>query len=207
MIKKVAVCCGIAIAIVGGGAAISGQQTTPQSSYTKSTTSTKTYSTEQRELKSSSQTNITEKQPVVETKTETTTRNIPFETQYVNDNSLAQGTTRVTQDGVNGVETTFYIVTYTDGVETSREITGTEVTRQPVAQIVARGTYVAPQVPTTPNCANGTYVNSAGNTVCRPVQSDTRPAGATARCGDGSYSYSQSRRGTCSHHGGVAQWY
>lgn len=31
-------------------------------------------------------------------------------------------------------------------------------------------------------------------------------AGATARCRDGTYSYSRSRRGTCSHHGGVAAW-
>jgi len=28
----------------------------------------------------------------------------------------------------------------------------------------------------------------------------------TAICADGTYSYSASRRGTCSHHGGVAQW-
>jgi hypothetical protein len=28
----------------------------------------------------------------------------------------------------------------------------------------------------------------------------------TARCRDGSYSYSAHRRGTCSHHGGVAVW-
>lgn len=33
------------------------------------------------------------------------------------------------------------------------------------------------------------------------------PSGATARCGDGSLSFSASRRGTCSHHGGVAEWY
>lgn len=32
------------------------------------------------------------------------------------------------------------------------------------------------------------------------------PAGATAQCRDGSYSFSQHRRGTCSHHGGVARW-
>lgn len=32
------------------------------------------------------------------------------------------------------------------------------------------------------------------------------PPGATARCADGSYSYSQHHSGTCSHHGGVAQW-
>jgi Protein of unknown function (DUF3761) len=32
------------------------------------------------------------------------------------------------------------------------------------------------------------------------------PAGATAECRDGSYSFSQHRRGTCSHHGGVSRW-
>jgi hypothetical protein len=32
------------------------------------------------------------------------------------------------------------------------------------------------------------------------------PLGATAICNDGTYSYSQNRRGTCSHHGGVQQW-
>jgi len=32
------------------------------------------------------------------------------------------------------------------------------------------------------------------------------PPGATARCRDGTYSLSQHRSGTCSHHGGVATW-
>ena len=31
----------------------------------------------------------------------------------------------------------------------------------------------------------------------------TAPAGATAKCRDGTYSFSQHRSGTCSHHGGV----
>ena len=51
------------------------------------------------------------------------------------------------------------------------------------------------------------YVNVDGVRVPSPVFSDTRPAGATARCRDGSYSFSQHRRGTCSYHGGVAVWY
>jgi uncharacterized protein YgiM (DUF1202 family) len=38
------------------------------------------------------------------------------------------------------------------------------------------------------------------------VRSETAPSGASARCSDGTYSFSQNRRGTCSHHGGVAQW-
>jgi len=32
------------------------------------------------------------------------------------------------------------------------------------------------------------------------------PAGATARCRDGTYSFSATHSGTCSHHGGVAAW-
>ena len=32
------------------------------------------------------------------------------------------------------------------------------------------------------------------------------PAGATAICNDGTYSYSQHHSGTCSHHGGVREW-
>jgi hypothetical protein len=55
-------------------------------------------------------------------------------------------------------------------------------------------------------CTNGTYVNSAGNTVCSPEESPSAPAGATAQCADGTYSFSQSRSGTCSHHGGVSRW-
>ena len=58
-----------------------------------------------------------------------------------------------------------------------------------------------------PKCTdNGTYVNSKGETVKRPENCSTAPEGATAQCRDGSYSFSQSRRGTCSHHGGVAKW-
>ena len=52
------------------------------------------------------------------------------------------------------------------------------------------------------------YTNTAGNEVHAPAYSNdgSVPAGASARCADGTYSFSQSRRGTCSGHGGVAQW-
>jgi len=52
----------------------------------------------------------------------------------------------------------------------------------------------------------GTYMNSKGETTKRPENCSSAPQGATAQCRDGSYSFSQSRRGTCSHHGGVAKW-
>lgn len=50
------------------------------------------------------------------------------------------------------------------------------------------------------------YTNVDGKKVHRPVHSKTTPAGATARCGDGTYSFSQHTNGTCSHHGGVSSW-
>lgn len=50
------------------------------------------------------------------------------------------------------------------------------------------------------------YYNSKGEKVQSPTYYPYVPKGATARCVDGTYSFSKSRRGTCSHHGGVAQW-
>lgn len=55
-------------------------------------------------------------------------------------------------------------------------------------------------------CGASSYVNSRGHCVHRPVHASKAPIGASARCRDGTYSFSQSRRGTCSWHGGVAVW-
>jgi len=51
-----------------------------------------------------------------------------------------------------------------------------------------------------------TYTNSSGQTVKSPEHSNTVPSDATAKCADGTYSFSKHHRGTCSHHGGVSQW-
>ena len=45
-----------------------------------------------------------------------------------------------------------------------------------------------------------------GERVQSPTKYSSAPAGATALCRDGTYSFSRSRRGTCSHHGGVKKW-
>jgi len=52
------------------------------------------------------------------------------------------------------------------------------------------------------------YTNSQGQKVQSPTRAadDQPPGGASAQCRDGTFSFSQSRRGTCSHHGGVAKW-
>jgi hypothetical protein len=56
------------------------------------------------------------------------------------------------------------------------------------------------------SCGAGYYRNSYGHCVLRPTTNPPDPAGATAICADGSYSYSEHASGTCSHHGGVARW-
>ncbi|MEV1294590.1 DUF3761 domain-containing protein [Pseudonocardia sp. NPDC049635] len=50
------------------------------------------------------------------------------------------------------------------------------------------------------------YVNADGNCIPRPTEAASPPAGATAQCKNGSYSFSQNRSGTCSRNGGVARW-
>jgi Protein of unknown function (DUF3761) len=57
--------------------------------------------------------------------------------------------------------------------------------------------------------AAGTCIDHAtiveGTAVCGAGQ--PHPSGAMALCHDGTYSYSTTPSGTCSHHKGVAVWY
>jgi hypothetical protein len=50
------------------------------------------------------------------------------------------------------------------------------------------------------------YTNVSGNQVQAPTHYNAPPVGACAQCEDGTYSFSQNRRGTCSRHGGVRVW-
>ena len=49
------------------------------------------------------------------------------------------------------------------------------------------------------------YVNSYGHLVHSPSCGEEHRK-RTAECDDGSVSFSEHHRGTCSHHGGVAHW-
>jgi hypothetical protein len=55
-------------------------------------------------------------------------------------------------------------------------------------------------------CPAGTYQGSSGDCVQDPTAAPSPPPGATALCRDGTYSFSETRSGTCSRHGGVKQW-
>jgi hypothetical protein len=61
-------------------------------------------------------------------------------------------------------------------------------------------------VPAIADVHASTYINSKKETVSSPVRALVAPKGASARCKDGTYSFSKSRSGTCSHHGGVRAW-
>lgn len=54
--------------------------------------------------------------------------------------------------------------------------------------------------------SSGYYTNVSNHRVRRPAFASSRPHGASAHCSDGSWSFSEHARGTCSHHGGVASW-
>lgn len=140
--------------------------------------------------------------PKIEYSYDTKTETIPFEMTSVDDATLAKGQTQVKQEGKDGVKEIKYKITLTDGKETNREKVSENVTTQPVNKIVSNGTKVA-ETPSPSTSSGSGYTNVDGNYVKSPSDD---PAGATARCNDGTYSYSQNHSGTCSHHGGVAEW-
>jgi hypothetical protein len=84
-------------------------------------------------------------QPLVSTRIEVETREIPYETRVVRDPALPRGTRKVEAPGVPGVETLRYLVTLTDGQPTDRRLIDAVVTQQPQHRVVAFGTQHAMQ--------------------------------------------------------------
>jgi len=68
----------------------------------------------------------------------------------------------------------------------------------------------APAAPAAAAPAAGTAAAAKTSTASKSAPtaaaSNTDPTGATAKCKDGTYSKSQHHSGTCSSHGGVAEW-
>ena len=84
-----------------------------------------------------------------ETRIETTTEEIPFETMTQADTSLEKGKSRILYSGQPGVRTIQTQVTVVDGVET-RKVLSSEVTKQPISQIVGIGVKEQLVTPSTP---------------------------------------------------------
>jgi hypothetical protein len=77
--------------------------------------------------------------PVITTRTDVETREVPFQTRFVRDPFLPRGTRKTTAAGVPGEQTLRYLVTLTDGRETGRKLLGTTVTREPQHRVVTIG--------------------------------------------------------------------
>lgn len=156
------------------------------------------------------------KKPKITYKKVTKTETIKFAQKTQNNSTLPKGQTKIIRKGVNGQKKVTYKVTYKDGKATKWQVLTSKTLKRPMDQLIVVGTYLVPSpapspTPNTtpahqPSCTNGSYVNSAGATVCSPEATPSAPAGATAQCRDGTYSFSQSHSGTCSHHGGVSAW-
>lgn len=78
--------------------------------------------------------------PTVEVKQEDVTVSVQFPIETQDDPNLELGQRLTTQDGANGTDTVTYNVTYTDGVETSREVANTVHTTLPTPEVVNVGT-------------------------------------------------------------------
>ncbi|MER7335204.1 MULTISPECIES: G5 domain-containing protein [unclassified Micromonospora] len=76
----------------------------------------------------------------MQTRTDTETQRIAYQTRTIRDSSLPKGTRKVTTRGVVGVRTLTYQVTVTDGVQTAKKLIKSEITKAPVTQVVRVGT-------------------------------------------------------------------
>ncbi|NQO47071.1 YSIRK-type signal peptide-containing protein [Streptococcus suis] len=86
--------------------------------------------------------------PIEGTETETNQVEITFETEYVDDPTLLEGKTKVVTTGVNGSKTVTTTYQTIKGVRQENPTVTEEITKQPVKQVIARGTKVekVPQV-------------------------------------------------------------
>ena len=119
--------------------------------------------------------------PVVEVRTETQDEAIPFAAQSADDPSHDVGWSGVTTVGQNGVKTKTFHVTYTDGVETSRELVSEAVTTAPVDQVTSVGTRQPPPPPqaTAPQVPAGGGCDPNYSGACVPIASDVDCAGGS----------------------------
>lgn len=80
--------------------------------------------------------------PIEGTEIETNQVEITFETEYVDDPTLLEGKTKVVAAGVNGSKTVTTTYQTIKGVRQENSTVTEEITKQPVKQVIARGTKV-----------------------------------------------------------------
>lgn len=123
---------------------------------------------------------------------------IPYETQYIEDDTLAEGTEIVEVEGSEGLQRYTEELVLHDGQEVSRQSVGTTVVREAVDRVVRIGTYVEPEPEPAPvqtqsvpaaqpqsSTVQSSYYSGTGSNLLASVQIDaenrtiTTPSGAT----------------------------
>jgi hypothetical protein len=116
----------------------------------------------------------------VTTAKETETVDEPFARLTVQDAAVAAGVTSVTTVGAPGTRERIYLVTYIDGVETSRELVSDLVVITPQDEVTTIGTYVAPPPPPpAPVAAAPSGCDPNYSSPCVPIASDVDCAGGS----------------------------
>lgn len=110
-------------------------------------------------------------EPAITYETVETTEVIEHGYKEKETSALTLGSSEIETEGVDGEETSYYIVKYSDGMEVSREFERKAVTKEPTTEIKLVGTYVAPQPAPAPAASRASNCdpNYAGG--CVPVVS------------------------------------
>ncbi len=94
-------------------------------------------------------------------KTVTRTETLPYQTVKTNDSSMLQGTSQVTQAGQDGEKKVVEVTTYTNGKQTSTQVTSSTVVTQPVARLVLVGTQTPPASTSTSGSTSGLNLSNS----------------------------------------------
>lgn len=113
----------------------------------------------------------------VGTRVETTTRSIPYPTQYRYDKSMESGKRAVRQSGQNGARQVTQEVTYKDGKAVTRKVIASKVVRKPVPKIVAVGSGPKCICTNGTQSGKGTWYGAPSMTAAHP----TLPFGTVVR--------------------------
>jgi len=97
---------------------------------------------------------------VVSTFVEDYVRDVPYETQYIDDDTMYKNQKKVKVSGVNGSEAVTAEVMLQDGVEIERRILSAELVSAPVTQVVYVGTKTPP-----PTAPTGTFMRPTNGTI------------------------------------------
>ena len=88
---------------------------------------------------------VTALNPIVTVETEKETvdiETIPYETEYVDDDSLPKGETKVDQEGKDGESFTRTMTTFVDGAKKTSTVLEDKILAEPIDEVIIRGTKV-----------------------------------------------------------------